>query len=70
MTIYATAWRTLSMRLTTVTTPTRRCTRGPIGAARFLEIVIVVWADGTEVVIHAMKMRQAYAVLLPGGRYD
>jgi hypothetical protein len=43
---------------------------GPDRAARFLEIVVAVRADGTEVVIHAMKMRQAYAVLLPGGRYD
>ena len=43
---------------------------GPDRAARLLEIVVVVRADGTEVVIHAMKMRKTYAVLLPGGGHD
>jgi hypothetical protein len=44
---------------------------GPDRAARLPEVVVVVVrADGTEVVIHAMKMRKAYAVLLPGGGHD
>jgi hypothetical protein len=43
---------------------------GPDRAARLLEIVVVVRADGTELVIHAMKMRQTYAALLTGGCHD
>jgi hypothetical protein len=43
---------------------------GPDRAARLLEVVVVVRADGTEVVIHAMKMRKMYAVLLQGGGHD
>src|SRR5712691_10685379 len=30
---------------------------GPDQAGRFLEVVVVVRADGTELAIHAMKMR-------------
>ncbi|HET6964014.1 MAG TPA: hypothetical protein VFH58_04525 [Acidimicrobiales bacterium] len=37
---------------------------GPDRAARMLELVVVVRADGTEVVIHAMKMRKVYEQLL------
>ena len=33
-------------------------------AGRFLEVVVAVRADGTEIVIHAMKMRPSYAELL------
>ncbi len=40
---------------------------GPDQASRFLEVVVVVRADGTELAIHAMKMRPTYAALLPGG---
>ena len=43
---------------------------GPDPAARFLEVVVVLRADGSELVIHAMKMRRAYAALLPGGAND
>jgi hypothetical protein len=39
---------------------------GPDRAARLLEIVVAVRVDGTEVVIHAMKMRAEYEVLLRG----
>ena len=37
---------------------------GPDRAARLLEVVVAVRADGSEVVIHAMKMRPRYAALL------
>jgi hypothetical protein len=43
---------------------------GPDRAARFLEVVVVVRADGSELVIHAMKMRRAYAALPPGAADD
>lgn len=43
---------------------------GPGRAARLLEIVVVVRADGTEVVIDAMRMRKTYAVLLQGRGHD
>jgi len=32
-----------------------------------LEIVTIVRDDGSELVIHAMKMRTSYRRLLPGG---
>ncbi|MGH9918261.1 MAG: hypothetical protein ACRD6W_05245 [Nitrososphaerales archaeon] len=37
---------------------------GPDQSARLLEVVVVVLEDGTDVVIHAMKMRQKYEPLL------
>jgi len=41
---------------------------GPDRAARLLEVVVVVRDDGTEVVIHAMKMRPLYESLLREAR--
>jgi hypothetical protein len=37
---------------------------GPDLSARLLEVVVVVREDGSEVVIHAMKMRPKYEPLL------
>jgi hypothetical protein len=37
---------------------------GPDRAARLLEVVVAVRSDGSEVVIHAMKMRSRYQILL------
>jgi len=39
---------------------------GPDRAGRLLEVVVVTRADGTEVAIHAMKMRAKYKLLLRG----
>lgn len=33
---------------------------------RLLELVVLLWDDGTEEIIHSMKARPAYADLLPG----
>lgn len=44
--------------------PDRALYLGPDRAARLLEVVVAVRADGTEVVIHAMKMRSRYQPLL------
>jgi len=38
---------------------------GPARSADLLEIVTVVRDDGSELVIHAIKMRPGYARLLP-----
>jgi len=40
---------------------------GPARNAALLEVVTVVRDDGSELVIHAMKMRDTYQRLLPGG---
>ena len=40
---------------------------GPSCAADLLEVVTIVRADGSELAIHAMKMRAKYQRLLPGG---
>lgn len=39
---------------------------GPARDADLLEIVTIVRDDGSELVIHAMKMRPKYQRLLPG----
>ncbi len=39
---------------------------GPDRAGNFLEVVSVVRDDGTEVVIHAMRMRRIYEPFLRG----
>lgn len=39
---------------------------GPARDAELLEIVAIVREDGSELVIHAMKMRPKYRRLLPG----
>jgi hypothetical protein len=40
---------------------------GPARNAGMLEVVTVVRDDGSELAIHAMKMRAKYRRLLPGG---
>jgi hypothetical protein len=40
---------------------------GPARSADPLEVVTIVRDDGSEVVIHAMKMRPKYRRLLPEG---
>lgn len=39
---------------------------GPARDAELLEVVTIVREDGSELVIHAMKMRSKYRRLLPG----
>jgi hypothetical protein len=40
---------------------------GPARSAELPEIVTIVRGDGSELAIHAMKMRGKYQALLPGG---
>lgn len=40
---------------------------GPARSAALLEVVTIVRDDGSELAIHAMKMRRGYERLLPGG---
>ena len=40
---------------------------GPSRSADLLEVVAIVRDDGSELAIHAMKMRAKYQRLLPGG---
>jgi len=40
---------------------------GPSRSADLLEVVTIVRDDGSELVIHAMKMRPKYRRLLPEG---
>jgi len=40
---------------------------GPSRSAELLEVVTIVRNDGSELAIHAMKMRAKYQRLLPGG---
>jgi hypothetical protein len=42
---------------------------GPSRSADLLEIVTIVRDDGSELAIHAMKMRASYQRLLPGGEH-
>lgn len=44
--------------------PQRRLRIGFDTRARLLEIVVLVWDDGTKEVIHAMKCRPQYEALL------
>jgi hypothetical protein len=40
---------------------------GPAREAALLEVVTIIRDDGSELAIHAMKMRARYQRLLPGG---
>jgi hypothetical protein len=42
---------------------------GPSRSADLLEIVTIVRDDGSELAIHALRMRANYERLLPGGEY-
>jgi hypothetical protein len=39
---------------------------GPARSAELLEVVTIVRDDGSELAIHAMRMRSEYQRLLPG----
>jgi hypothetical protein len=45
--------------------PWRELRLGPSRAGNLLEIVVLVLDDGTELIIHAMRMRPKYRDLLP-----
>jgi hypothetical protein len=40
---------------------------GPARNADLLEVVTILRKDGSDLVVHAMKMRRKYRRLLPGG---
>lgn len=44
--------------------PQRELRLGFDGSMRLLEIVILIWDDGTETIIHSMKARKQYRSLL------
>jgi hypothetical protein len=44
----------------------RRLYLGPSRSAQLLEVITIQRDDGSELVIHAMKMREKYRGLLPG----
>ncbi|HMS14228.1 MAG TPA: hypothetical protein PKD80_14095 [Microthrixaceae bacterium] len=46
--------------------PTRRLVLGPDRAGNLLEIVVLSFDDDREMVIHAMRMRSKYQVLIEG----
>lgn len=50
--------------------PQRQLRVGFDTQARLLETVVLVWDDGTEEVIHAMKCRAQYRRLLDSGKAD
>jgi len=45
--------------------PWRELRLGPDQAGNLLEIVVLLLDDGTELIIHAMRMRPKYRDLLP-----
>ncbi len=47
--------------------PRRWLVLGPSRAGMVLELIVLVFDDGGEMVIHAMPMRTKYQELLPGG---
>lgn len=47
--------------------PRRWLVLGPNRGGLMLELVVLVFDDGGEMVIHAMPMRSKYDELLPGG---
>jgi len=49
-----------------IKTTMRGCTFGPSRSADLLEVVTIVRDDGSELAIHAMRMRAGYERLLPG----
>jgi hypothetical protein len=44
--------------------PDRWLLIGPDSAGNLLEVVVLITAEGTQIVIHAMRMRDKYARLL------
>jgi hypothetical protein len=56
---------TMPSRLKTLEkTPTGGCSSGSDLAGNLLEVVVLITAEGTQIVIHAMPMRDKYARLL------
>jgi len=47
--------------------PRRWLVLGPNRPGLMLELIVLVFDDGGEMVIHAMPMRSKYEELLPGG---
>lgn len=47
--------------------PRRFLVLGPDRAGNMLEVIVLMFDDGTELAIHAMAMRSKYASWLPGG---
>ncbi len=47
--------------------PRRWLVLGPNRTGLMLELIVLVFDDGDEMVIHAMPMRTKYDELLPGG---
>ena len=45
--------------------PQREFRLGFDAKGRLLELVVLIWDDGTEEIIHAMKARRQYLSLLP-----
>ena len=44
--------------------PQRELRLGFDGSMRLLELVVLIWDDGTETIIHSMKARKQYRALL------
>lgn len=44
--------------------PQRELRLGFDDSMRLLELVVLIWDDGTETIIHSMKARKAYRALL------
>ena len=64
MTTCSTPSNTASSSTTFAEDPDRWLLIGPDRAANLLEIVILVTAEGDELIIHAMPLRAAYRKLL------
>jgi uncharacterized DUF497 family protein len=47
------------------TTPARTLVLGPDRAGNMVELIVLYFDDGREMVIHAMPMRREYESLLP-----
>jgi hypothetical protein len=47
------------------TTPARTLVLGPDPAGNMLELIVLHFDDGRDMVIHAMPMRRQYEILLP-----
>ncbi|WP_319643746.1 MULTISPECIES: hypothetical protein [unclassified Brevibacterium] len=45
-------------------TPQRELRLGFDNSTRLLELVVLIWDDGSETVIHSMKARKQYRTLL------
>ena len=63
-----------NMRSTPVISRVMRCSRvfylGPDRAGNLLEVVVIERDDGSELAIHAMKMRRRYRQLIREARAD